>query len=217
MQEEKPIAYFSQKLSIRAQQKSTYERELMAIVLAIQKWRHYSLGQQFIVRTDQQSLQFLNDQNLLGGEQVRWTSKLLGFDFIIQYKPGSANKVADGLSRQMIFAAVSSISLPEWSEWEEEIRNCPELQALMQQVVLKSAESQKFSIKQGVLYKESSLVLPQSFSRIPTILKEFHASLQGGHSGYFRTYKRIVGFFLLEGYEEGHQGVHHALSTMSTK
>lgn len=70
MQEERPIAYFSQKLSIRSQQKSTYERELMAIVLAIQKWRHYLLGQQFIVRTDQQSLQFLNDQNLLGGNRL---------------------------------------------------------------------------------------------------------------------------------------------------
>lgn len=52
MQEEKPISYFSQKLSIRAQQKSTYERELMEIVFAIQKWRHYLLGQQIIVRTD---------------------------------------------------------------------------------------------------------------------------------------------------------------------
>ncbi|MCI47238.1 enzymatic polyprotein, partial [Trifolium medium] len=79
MQEERPIAYFSQKLSLRAQQKSAYERELMAIVLAVQKWRHYLLGLRFTVRTDQQSLQFLTDQNLLGGEQAKWTSKLLGF------------------------------------------------------------------------------------------------------------------------------------------
>lgn len=109
MQEGKPIAYFSQKLSTRAQQKSAYERELMAIVLAIQKWRYYLLGQHFVVRTDWQSLQFLTEQNLLGGEQIKWSSKLLGFDFEVQYKPGSANKVADALSRQMIFAAISHV------------------------------------------------------------------------------------------------------------
>ena len=39
-QEEGPIAFFSQVLSEKARLKSVYERELMAIVLAIQKWRH---------------------------------------------------------------------------------------------------------------------------------------------------------------------------------
>lgn len=98
MQNEKPIANFSQKLSTRAQQKSAYERELMAMVLSIKKWRHYLLGKHFVVRTNQQSLQFLTEQNLLGGEQIKWTSKLLGFDFEVKYKPGCSNRVADALS-----------------------------------------------------------------------------------------------------------------------
>ena len=41
MQEEKPLAYFSHELIPLAQSKSVYERELMAMVLAIQKWRPY--------------------------------------------------------------------------------------------------------------------------------------------------------------------------------
>ena len=44
MQEGKPIAYFSQTSSDRARLRSVYERELMAIVLAVQKWRHYVIG-----------------------------------------------------------------------------------------------------------------------------------------------------------------------------
>lgn len=58
---QRPIAYFSQNLSKRAQAKPIYEKELMAIVKAVQKWRPYLLGQKFIVRTDQQALRFLVD------------------------------------------------------------------------------------------------------------------------------------------------------------
>lgn len=41
-QKQCPIAYFRQVLSARARTKSIYELELMAIVVAVQKWRHYS-------------------------------------------------------------------------------------------------------------------------------------------------------------------------------
>lgn len=43
-QHKRPIAYFSHTLSTRTQQKSIYERELMAIMLAVQRWRPYLLG-----------------------------------------------------------------------------------------------------------------------------------------------------------------------------
>lgn len=60
-QQQRPIAYYSQTLSPRAQAKPIYERELMAIVKAVQRWRPYLLGQRFIIRTDQQALRFLVD------------------------------------------------------------------------------------------------------------------------------------------------------------
>lgn len=56
MQSGRPIAYFSKLLGVRGQQKSVYEKELIAIVLAVQKWKHFLLGRHFIIRSDQQSL-----------------------------------------------------------------------------------------------------------------------------------------------------------------
>lgn len=102
----------------------------------------------------------------------------------------------------MMFASVFRVTLPEWSDWEEEIKSCSELQDQMQKVVLQPAEQQKFSIKNGFLYRGKGLVLPRKFSRIPTILAEFHSSLQGGHSGFFRTFKRIAGVFYWAGMKQ---------------
>jgi len=50
-----------------------------------------------------------------------------------------------------------------------------------------------FSWQQGILLHKGRLVLSASSPLIPLILEEFHASPTGGHSGFLRTYKRVVG------------------------
>jgi hypothetical protein len=53
-----------------------------------------------VVRTDHYSLKFLLDQLLSTIPQHQWVSKLLGFDFTVEYKPSSTNIITDELSRQ---------------------------------------------------------------------------------------------------------------------
>lgn len=65
MQNQQPVAYFGQVVPGKTRLKSVYERELMAVVLAVQKWRHYVLGRPFIVRTDQRSLKYLLEQRVV--------------------------------------------------------------------------------------------------------------------------------------------------------
>ena len=69
LQEEKFLSFWSKALLDRAQLKSVYERELMVVVLAMKNWRHYLLGKKFLIRTDQRSLKFLNEQRLMSEEQ----------------------------------------------------------------------------------------------------------------------------------------------------
>lgn len=64
MQHGRPIAFLSKALSPRHQSYSTYEKELLALVMATTKWHHYLQGHHFIVKTDHQSLKYLLEQRL---------------------------------------------------------------------------------------------------------------------------------------------------------
>ncbi|XP_042005724.1 uncharacterized protein LOC121754429 [Salvia splendens] len=62
LQDSHPIAFFSKKLGPRRRVASTYHKELYAIVEAVQKWRQYLLGREFVIRSDQKSLKELLQQ-----------------------------------------------------------------------------------------------------------------------------------------------------------
>ncbi|XP_047173484.1 uncharacterized protein LOC124841282 [Vigna umbellata] len=99
-QGKRPITFFSKALSEGSLNKSIYEKELMALVMAIRHWRPYLLGQRFVVHTDQRSLRYLLKQRITTQNQQNWIAKLLGYDFEIMYKSRDINRVADALSRK---------------------------------------------------------------------------------------------------------------------
>ena len=80
---------------------SPYEKELLALVTAMRKWRPYLFGKPFVIKTDHQSLKYFLEQRISTLMQQRWITKLLGYSFIIDYKKGKENVVADALSRQV--------------------------------------------------------------------------------------------------------------------
>ncbi|GAU38891.1 hypothetical protein TSUD_67540 [Trifolium subterraneum] len=99
MQQSHSIAFFSQPFCPKLQRSSTYVRELHAITSAVKKWRQYLLGHHFTIFTDHKSLKDLLSQVIQTPEQHTYLSKLLGYDYTIQYKAGKHNLVADALSR----------------------------------------------------------------------------------------------------------------------
>src|SRR3989440_9186837 len=62
MQEKKPIAYFSEKLNGAKLNYSTYDKELYALVRALEVWEHYLLPKEFVIHTDHESLKHLKEQ-----------------------------------------------------------------------------------------------------------------------------------------------------------
>ena len=64
MQNNRPIAFFSKSLAASHQHLSIYEKELLALMMAIEKWRQYLQQNEFIIQTDHKSLTYLGDQQL---------------------------------------------------------------------------------------------------------------------------------------------------------
>lgn len=116
LQNEHPIAYFSKLFCPRLSKASTYIRELHAITCAVKRWRQYLLGHYFIIQTDHRSLKELLTQVIQTPEQQFYLSKLLGYHYDIQYKPGKTNTVADALSRcqEPHVAELNVLSTPQF-------------------------------------------------------------------------------------------------------
>ena len=98
----RPVAYFSRKLNPAETRYPTHDKELLAIVRAVEHWRCYLEGSPHpvLLLSDHRSLQHLNTQPHLSDRQARWVEKLSEFEFAIQYVPGNVNVVADALSRR---------------------------------------------------------------------------------------------------------------------
>lgn len=93
------MAFFSKALGVQHSRLSVYNKEMMAIVVVVQKWRPYLIGKHFTIKTDHHSLKYLMEQKISTPSQQKWIAKLLGYDFTIVYKKGKENLVADALSR----------------------------------------------------------------------------------------------------------------------
>ncbi|CAL1391412.1 unnamed protein product [Linum trigynum] len=200
MQNERPIAYMSRALGKAKQALSTYAKEMLAIVTAIQTWRPYILGRRFIIRTDQSSLKHLLGQRITTPEQQRWVSKLVGFDYEITYKPGRDNQAADSLSRRPPTAALFAVSIPHTTLWEE-LKNTALTHPYMQQITARarSATPGPYSIRNDMVLYRRRVVIPPNSPLVQQLMREFHSTPAGGHSGILRTQKRLAAQFYWPG------------------
>lgn len=95
----KPVAYVSRKLWPRETRYSAIELECLAIKWALETFKYYLLGRDFILQTDHRGLQWLHTMKDTNNRIARWVLEMQPYRFTVQYQPGKSNVVADFLSR----------------------------------------------------------------------------------------------------------------------
>lgn len=102
-QEKHPITFISRSLSTTEQSYAANEKELLAVVWALQKLRNYLYGvANLTIYTDHQSLIYSISENNPNTKLKRWKNLIAEYGAEIKYKPGHQNIVADALSRHQI-------------------------------------------------------------------------------------------------------------------
>ena len=94
-----PIAFFNRKIAEQHLKLAAYEQELIGLAKAVSHWWAYLWGRRFLIRIDHFSLKYLLEQRLTTSPQQHWISKLLGFEFRVEFKAGKLNKATNALSR----------------------------------------------------------------------------------------------------------------------
>lgn len=106
--QEKVIAFHSVKFSRTQQNYSATERECLAVISGVEKFRPYIDGVSFTVVTDHSSLRWLQNLKEPHGKLARWAVRLQAFDIKFVHRPGSQMTVPDALSRAVDLIQIES-------------------------------------------------------------------------------------------------------------
>ena len=205
MQHGQPVAYLSKALAKQHNSLSIYEKEFLALIMAVERWRPYLQHQEFIIRTDHKSLTYLTKQNLHSNIQRKAMNRLMGLQFRVVYKKGTDNTVADALSRVGHLLALQVVSTLQ-PIWIQELLNSYATDAAAQQLLTElavhSPNNQGFTLDRGLIRFKGKLWVANNSAMQTKIIAAFHSSAIGGHSGVQATYHRVKRLFHWRGLKQ---------------
>ncbi|KAJ9534125.1 hypothetical protein QJQ45_002118 [Haematococcus lacustris] len=215
---ERVVAYHSRKLLPAERNYPTHEQELLSVVEALKVWRHYLLGVQFTLLTDNWANKHLQSQPHLDCKrQARWMEVLQDYNCHIDHIPGKHNVVADALSRrpdyQVYTQTLELHSLTRGIQAqgiESRVSIAPHVLQQISDTAPADAEYQRyhaaalagkprqFIIRDNLLYHTGrgsvKLYIPVGPLRTD-LLCEAHDIPISGHLGRDKTYARLSRFY----------------------
>ena len=179
LQEGKPVAYFSEKLSGPSLNYSTYDKELLALVRTLETWQHYLWPKEFVIHSDHESLKHIRSQAKLNRRHAKWVEFIESFPYVIKHKKGKENIIADALSRrytmlsQLDFKIFGLETIKEQyahdNDFKDVLLNCQE-----------GKTWNRFVLTDGFVFRANKLCIPASSVRL-LLLQEAHGGGLMGH------------------------------------
>ena len=196
--DERPIAYHSKLFNSAERNYTTTEREMLAIVSSIKKFRHYLVGSKVTIQTDHSALKdILNTQNPTG-RIARWINLFSDLDFTIVYRKGKENSNADALSRLSLSCKSALVTEEIPKEIDKEYYT--DIEDTYKKIILEklgkfesntdekreiSNKAKKYVLLNGYIFKRGKNTAPALVPRISerfNLLKKVHDL--NGHYGY---------------------------------
>lgn len=153
-----------------------------------------------MILTDHRSLKELMSQNVQTPEQHMYLTKLMGYDFPIQYRSSLLNRIADALSRvpEVDKGMVFWLSVPDFTimdDLKRELAANQEFLNLRKELQEKPSQHLDFVYSYGLILQSGQIWLPNDLNFIPLLLHEFHSIPTGGHMGITKTLAQIQANF----------------------
>lgn len=221
--DERPIEYASRQLNAAERNYTTTEREALAVVWAVEKFRGYIEGAHVLVKTDHQPLRWLMNTKSPSGRLARWALTLQEFDLRIDYTPGKTNVIADTLSRppcsqesqsdcELCSAVVDFPARTPIEVRDNQLKD-PEVRKIIDDLESDDAPfrgrqwaDRGYALSDGILYRyapnddddeDACLVVPEH--ERAQVMAQYHDAPTAGHLGAERTLRRIAGKFYWPG------------------
>lgn len=205
-----PIEYASRLLTPAERNYSTTEREALAVLWALQKFRGFIESNLITVYTDHIALKWVLSATAPQGRLARWSLALQQYELAISYVPGDKNRLADLLSRPEVgrieaksFEACFGAADPE--QLRRKQKQDPQIAEIMDTlenpdthpVLLAAHAARGYLLSRGILWRyppgeddaDPQLVVPQDMR--DEVLRANHDHPMAGHGGNDRTLTRL--------------------------
>jgi transposase InsO family protein len=193
LQDGKPVAYFSEKLSGPVLNYSTYDKELYALVRTLETWQHYLWPKEFVIHSDHESLKHIRSQGKLNRRHAKWVEFIESFPYVIKHKKGKENIIADALSRRYTLLTQLDCKIFGLDTIKTQYVN----DADFKDVLLHCKDGKawnKFIVNDGFVFRANKLCIPASSVRL-LLLQEAHGGGLMGHFGAKKTEDVLAGHF----------------------
>ncbi|XP_019256250.1 PREDICTED: uncharacterized protein LOC109234635 [Nicotiana attenuata] len=180
MEDQKPIAYFSEKLSRETLNYSTYDKELYALVRGLANWQHHLWPKEFVTRTNHECLGFLKSRSKLNRRHTKWVKFIETFSYVIHYKQGKDNVVADALSRRYVLVNVLTANLMGFEHIKDLYESDPDFNSKYKECELVVFEG--FLMDDGYLFRNGKFYVLRCYLR-ELFVREAHSGGLMGHFG----------------------------------